>query len=72
MAPNGVPKPKTENTWQVWQVIPIVISIRLLSLPLFLFFFVEVLKKAAIPAIVLYSPHKQAKNSMSGCCNNLP
>jgi hypothetical protein len=37
-----------------------------------LFFFVEVLKKAAIPAIVLYSPHKQAKNSMAGCCNNLP
>jgi hypothetical protein len=35
-------------------------------------FFIEVLKKAAIPAIVLYSPHKQAKNSMAGCCNNLP
>jgi len=34
--------------------------------------FVEVLKKAAIPAIVLFSPHKQAKNSMAGCCNNLP
>jgi hypothetical protein len=34
--------------------------------------FVEVLKKAAIPAIVLYSPHKQAKNSMAGRCNNLP
>jgi hypothetical protein len=34
--------------------------------------FVEVLKKAAIPAIVLCSPHKQAKNSMAGCCNNLP
>jgi hypothetical protein len=37
-----------------------------------LLFFTEVLKKAAIPAIVLYSPHKQAKNSMAGCCNNLP
>jgi hypothetical protein len=37
-----------------------------------LFSFVEVLKKAAIPAIVLYSPHKQAQNSMTGCCNNLP
>jgi hypothetical protein len=36
------------------------------------FFLAEVLKKAAIPAIVLYSPHKQAKNSMAGCCNNLP
>jgi hypothetical protein len=34
--------------------------------------FVEVLKKAAIPAIVLFSPHKQAQNSMAGCCNNLP
>src|SRR5215217_6550616 len=36
------------------------------------FFLTEVLKKAAIPAIVLYSPHNQAKNSMAGCCNNLP
>jgi hypothetical protein len=34
--------------------------------------FTEVLKKAAIPAIVLYLLHKQAKNSMAGCCNNLP
>jgi hypothetical protein len=34
--------------------------------------FVEVLEKAAIPAIVLCSPHKQAKNSMAGRCNNLP
>jgi hypothetical protein len=33
MASNTVPKPKTENAWQVWQVSPIVISIRLL-LPL--------------------------------------
>jgi hypothetical protein len=32
----------------------------------FLLFFVEVLKKAAMPAIVLCSPHKQAKNSMAG------
>jgi hypothetical protein len=39
---------------------------------LFLPSFVEVLKKAAIPAIVLCSPHKQAKNCMTGCCNNLP
>jgi hypothetical protein len=38
----------------------------------FLLSFVEVLKKAAIPAIVHYSPYKQAKNSMAGCCNNLP
>jgi hypothetical protein len=38
----------------------------------FLLFFAEVLKKAAIPAIALYSPHEQAKNSMAGCCNNLP
>jgi hypothetical protein len=30
------------------------------------------LKKPAIPAIVLYLPHKQAENSMAGCCNNLP
>jgi hypothetical protein len=66
MSPNGVPKPKTENTWQVWQVILIVISIRLLSLPLFSTPFVEVLKKAAILAIMLCSPHKQAKNSMAG------
>jgi hypothetical protein len=72
MVQNGVPKPKTENAWQVWQVIPIVIPIRLLLPPLFLLSFVEVLKKAAIPAIVLCSPHKQAKNSMAGCCNNLP
>jgi hypothetical protein len=36
------------------------------------FSFGEVLKKAAIPAIVLCSPHKQAKNSMAGCCNKLP
>src|SRR5215211_3723753 len=39
---------------------------------LHLLLFVVVLKKAAIPAIVSYSPHKQAKNSMAGCCNNLP
>jgi hypothetical protein len=38
----------------------------------FLLSFVEVLKKAAIPAIVFCSPHKQGKNSMTGCCNNLP
>jgi hypothetical protein len=38
----------------------------------FLFSFVEVLKKPAIPAIVLYSLHNKAKNSMAGCCNNLP
>jgi hypothetical protein len=38
------------------------------SFPLFF----EVSKKAAIPAIVLCSPHKQAKNSMAGCCHNLP
>jgi hypothetical protein len=43
-----------------------------ISSALFLLSFVEVLKKAAIPAIVLCSPHKQAKNSMTGCCNNLP
>jgi hypothetical protein len=72
MAPNGVPKPKTGHAWQVWQVIPIVISIRLLFSSSFLLYFVEVLKKAAIPAIVLHSPHKQAENSMTGCCNNLP
>jgi hypothetical protein len=73
MAPNGVLKPRTENAWQVWQVIPIVISIRLLLPALsFLLSFVEVLKKAAIPAIMLCSPHKQAKNSMAGRCNNLP
>jgi hypothetical protein len=39
---------------------------------LFLFSFVEVLRKAAIPAIVLYSLRNQAQNSMTGCCNNLP
>jgi hypothetical protein len=72
MVPNGMPKPKTENVWQVWQVIPIVISIRLLFPRSFLFSFVEVLKKAAIPAIVLYSLHNQAQNSMTGCCNNPP
>ena len=38
----------------------------------FLLSFAEVLKKAAIPAIVFCSPHKQAENSMAGCCNNLP
>jgi hypothetical protein len=37
-----------------------------------LFFFAEVSKEAAIPAIVPFSPHKQAENSMAGCCNNLP
>jgi hypothetical protein len=37
-----------------------------------IFLYVKVLKKAAIPAIVLSSPHKQAGNSMAGCCNNLP
>jgi hypothetical protein len=36
------------------------------------FSFAEVLKEAAIPAIVSCSPHKQAENSMTGCCNNLP
>jgi hypothetical protein len=73
MVRNGIPKPKTEKTWQVWQVISIVISIRLLiNLALLSVSFVEVLKEAAIPAIVLCSPHKQAKNSMAGCCNNLP
>jgi hypothetical protein len=70
MVPNGIHKPKTENAWQVWQVIPIVISIRSLLLPLH--HFTEVLEKAAIPAIVLYSPHTQAQNSMAGCCNILP
>jgi hypothetical protein len=35
-------------------------------------FFVEVLKKPAIPAIVRFSPQRQAENSMAGCCNNLP
>src|SRR5215208_1157382 len=35
IALNRLPKPKTENAWQVWQVIPIVISIRLLLPPLF-------------------------------------
>jgi hypothetical protein len=58
MASNTVPKPKTENAWQVWQVSPIVISMRLLLPLLFLLLFVKVLKKAAIPAIVLYSPDK--------------
>jgi hypothetical protein len=72
MAPNGVPKPKTENAWQVWQVTSIVTPIRLPLPLLFLLLFVEVLKKAAIPAIVLRSPHKRAKNSMAGRCNNLP
>jgi hypothetical protein len=38
----------------------------------YLLFFAKVLRKAATPAIVLYSPHKQANNSMAGCCNNLP
>jgi hypothetical protein len=42
------------------------------TLALSLLSFVDVLKKAAIPAIVLCSPHKQAKTSMAGCCNNLP
>jgi hypothetical protein len=72
MALIGIPKPKTENAWQVWQLIPIVISIRLPLPPLFPTSFVEVLKEAAIPAIVSFSPHKQAENSMAGCCNNLP
>jgi hypothetical protein len=72
MSSNGVPKPKMEDAWQVWQVISIVISIRLILPPLFFTSFVEVLKKAAIPAIVLCSPHNQAKNSMAGRCNNLP
>jgi hypothetical protein len=36
------------------------------------FFYAIVLKKAAIPAIVIYTLHKQAENSMAGCCNNLP
>jgi hypothetical protein len=43
-----------------------------ITLALFHFSFFEVLKEPAIPAIVLCSPHKQAKNSMAGCCNNLP
>jgi hypothetical protein len=72
MSKNGLPKPKIEDAWQVWQVILIVISIRLLLTRSFLLSFVEVLKKAAIPAIVLCSLHKQAKNSMAGRCNNLP
>jgi hypothetical protein len=38
----------------------------------FLFFYAIVLKKGAMPAIVSSSPHKQAENSMAGCCNNLP
>jgi hypothetical protein len=38
----------------------------------FLLSFVEVSKEVAIPAIVPVSPHKQAENSMAGCCNNLP
>jgi hypothetical protein len=58
MAPNGIPKPETENAWQVWQVIPIVISIRLLLLLPCSTFFVVVLKKVAMPAIASYSPHK--------------
>jgi hypothetical protein len=58
MASNTVPKPKTENAWQVWQVSPIVISIHLL-LPLLLCYYLpKFLEKAAIPAIVLYSPDK--------------
>jgi hypothetical protein len=72
MVPNGVPKPKTENAWQVWQVTSIVIPIRLLLPLIFYVLFVEVLKKAAIPAIVLCLSDKQAKNSLAGCCNNLP
>jgi hypothetical protein len=28
IALNRLPKPKTENTWQVWQLIPIVIPTR--------------------------------------------
>jgi hypothetical protein len=74
MALNSLPKPKTENAWQVWQLIPIVISIRFpfaFLLTSFLFY-AMVLKKAAIPAIVVYTLHKQAENSMAGCCNNLP
>jgi hypothetical protein len=70
-AQNGVSKPQTENVWQVWQVISIVISIRYYYFH-FLPSFVVVLEKAAIPAMVLCSLHKQAKNSMAGCCNNLP
>jgi hypothetical protein len=38
----------------------------------FLFLYAIVLKEGAIPAIVAYTPHKQAGNSMAGCCNNLP
>jgi hypothetical protein len=48
MAQNGIPKPKTENAWQVWQVISIVISIHLY---ISAFYLVEVSKKAAIPAM---------------------
>jgi hypothetical protein len=37
MALNRLPKPKTENAWQVWQLIPIVIPTRLTFSLFFLF-----------------------------------
>jgi hypothetical protein len=72
MTLNSIPKPKIENAWQVWQLLPIVISIHFSFPALFSLSFAEVLKEAAIPAIVPFSTHKQAENSMTGCCNNLP
>jgi hypothetical protein len=74
MALNRLPKPKTEKAWQVWQVVSIVIPTRstFSIFSLLFFFYAIVLKKAAIPAIVLRLPYKQAENSMAGCCNNLP
>jgi hypothetical protein len=42
------------------------------SPPSSLLLYAKVLKEVAIPAIVTYTPHKQAENSMAGCCNNLP
>jgi hypothetical protein len=73
MIQNGVPKPKTENAWQVHgRLSPLLFIYAYYNPRSLLLSFVEVLKKAAIPAIVLCSQHKQAKNSMAGCCNNLP
>jgi hypothetical protein len=74
MTLNRLPKPKAEKAWQVWQLIPIVIPTPFtfsVFLP-FLLLYAKVLKKGAIPAIVVYTPHKQAETSMAGCCNNLP
>ncbi len=71
----GSHPPAARQVWQVWQVVPIVISMRFFFLPLspfLLFVFGKVLKKAATPVTVLCFSHKQAALGVATSCNNLP